>query len=515
MKKLIVMLLTLALLTSLVPLSLASGLEPMELTVTVWDVANAFPEGKEKDAILKMVEEKFNVTFTPMNVSWGDYGDKYMAWAAAGTMPDIAGGIALVGGSNYYQMIEGGVVRALPNDLSAYPNLNKYMSLPEVKAYQVEGQNFFFPRMTYTDPSYWCMDRGLLIRKDWLKNLGLEMPTSPEALLKTMEAFTNEDPNKDGEKNTIGFAYNTVFPTSQHIAAFGYTDSRWVKMEDGNWKMPVCEENTIPLIDMLRTAYRNGWMDQDFAARATWDCRDLFASGGIGILAFQNTPKHINNIYKKWVIAQPNQDFFDSVAIVPLTGDNCYAFQEMSYWSETYIGSQVDDKKLDRIMMIMDYLYSEEAIKLSIYGIENEDYKVENGTIIPTLPKNEAGDTIPLSDKYPSVAMFGSLAVWCNDMMQYVNPVIPAGIRDMCQAEYERRTVEWKKPNLDWEVAALNLPEKTEMSIKTATQWSIIVADNSDTPTAELYKKALEEWNAQGYEACWKAVTQAANEMGK
>jgi hypothetical protein len=34
-------------------------------------------------------------------------------------------------------------------------------------------------------------------------------------------------------------------------------------------------------------------------------------------------------------------------------------------------------------------------------------------------------------------------------------------------------------------------------------------------PTEELYKTALAEWNAQGYEAAWKAVTEAAAKLGK
>ncbi|HHX21137.1 MAG TPA: extracellular solute-binding protein [Clostridiales bacterium] len=515
MKKLLVLLLSLMLVASLTPLAAAGELEHMELTVTVWDVGRAFPEGKEKDAMLKLVEEKFNVTLVPMNVGWGDYNDKYMTWAAAGEMPDVAGGTAMVGGSTFYSWIEDGVVRALPDDLSAYPNLARYMDLPEVLAYQVDGQNYFFPRMTYNDPSYWCMDRGLVIRKDWLEALGLPMPTDGDMLLATMEAFTDKDPDGDGQKNTIGFAYNAVFPTSQQIASYGYTDSRWVKMEDGNWKWPVCEENTIPLIDMLRKAYKNGWMDQDFAARATNDCRELFAAGQIGILAYQNTPKHLNNIYKSWVLVQPDKKFEDCVALVPLTGDKACAFQEMSFWSETYMGGHVDDKKAERIMMLMDYLYSDESMKMATFGFEGEDYKVEDGQIVPTLPLNEAGDMISLSDKYPSAGLFATLAVWCGDMLQYENPAIPQYIRDMSQAEYERRVAEWKSPNLDWEVAALNLPEKTEMSIRTNTQWSAIIADGSDTPTEELYKTALAEWNAQGYEAAWKAVTEAAAKLGK
>ena len=47
------------------------------------------------------------------------------------------------------------------------------------------------------------------------------------------------------------------------------------------------------------------------------------------------------------------------------------------------------------------------------------------------------------------------------------------------------------------------------------SSWSTIIADTSDTPTEELYQNLLAEWNSQGYEACWQAVTAAATELGK
>lgn len=518
MKKLLALLLSLLMVGSMAAMAVAEApAEHMDITVSVWDIENSFPEGKERDRILTTVEEKFNVTFIPMNVGWGDYQDKMNVWAASGTLPDICGGIDWVGSGTYIAWVDDGVVRALPDDLSAYPNIAKYMELPEVTAYQKGGHNYFLPRMTYEDPSYWNMDRGLVIRKDWLENLGLEMPKTAEELHEVMRAFTEDDPDGNGVADTIGFGYNIVFPTSQHIAIFGYTDNRWVKMEDGNWKQPVYEDVTLPLIDFYRTAYKNGWMDQDFASRGSNTVRDeLFPSGRLGIMAYQNSPKHMKTIYDLWVVAQPEIDFFDAVAIVPLEGENAVQFQEMAYWSETYIPSSVSDEKMERILQIMDYLYSDEGVMLTSYGFEGEDYYLdENGEIVVTLPIDEtSGKMQLLRDKYPGHQFLSCLAAWNGDMLQYVDPTIPQGIRDMCTAEYERRRDNWASPNLDWEVASLDLPEKLDMSTEVKA-WSTIIADTSDKTTEELYPALLAEWNSQGYEACWQAVTEAANALGK
>lgn len=519
MKKWLALLLGALMVFSAMPIVSAdeAALEPMELSIAHWDVEKAKLDAEEPDEILKLIQDKFNVTFVPMNVGWGDYTDKYTTWAAGGTLPDICGGIDWAGGSGtYFQWIEDGVVRALPSDLSAYPNVEKFVNLPEVQSMSVDGENYFFPRMTYDDPAYWCMDRGMLIRKDWLKNLGLEMPTNAEELMNVMQQFTENDPDGNGQKDTIGFGYESEFPTSQQIACFGNTDGRWTKGEDGVWMKPCFEPQALPLIDMLRTAYKNGWMDQDFAARKNNDVQNMFASGQIGIICKQNAPKHIKGIYDTWIVNQPDIPFEDAVAIVPLDDPNCVAFSEKSFWSETYVAGGVDDAKLERIMMLMDYLYSDEGFMLMTYGFEGKDYTLdENGQITITRPMNEAGNNfVGLDILYPSTGCFSSLAAWNGDLSQYDDPIVPEYIREMCIAERDRRIATWKPMNVDWEVYDLNVPEKYELTASVSA-WSKVVADTSDTPTEELYQQLLTEWNAQGYEACKQAITAAAAELGK
>ncbi len=515
MKKWLSLILCAIMMLSLVPAS-AAELEPMELSVAVWDVENAKLDAEEPDDILKMIQEKFNVTFVPMNIGWGDYSEKYMTWAAGGTLPDICGGIDYLGSSTYYQWCNDGVIRALPEDLSAYPNVEKYVSMSDVQAVAVDGENYLLPRMTYVDASWQCMDRGMLIRKDWLEALGLEMPKNKEDLLPIAEAFATKDPDGDGLNNTIGIAYEAVFPLSQQIAAFGNTDSRWVKDENGVWEQPIYEDDAIELIDFLRTCYKNGWMDQDFASRKTNDVQNLFASGSVGMLCKQNSPKHIKAIYDTWVVNQPDKNFEDCVAIVAFEDEDCVAFAEKAFWSETYIGGHVEDDKMERILMLFDWLYSDEAFKLTSYGIEGVDYTVDaNGEITITRPLNESGNNfVGLSTIYPSVSCFGQLAQWNGDLGQYDDPTIPAFIREMCTAERERRISTWKNMNVDWVINTMNLPEKDNFSGSSNT-WKRVVADTSDKTTEELYQELRAEWDVQGYQALKDAVNAAAAELGR
>ena len=48
-------------------------------------------------------------------------------------------------------------------------------------------------------------NEGILIRKDWLDKLGLQIPVTLEDYYNVMKAFTNEDPDGDGLNNTYGY----------------------------------------------------------------------------------------------------------------------------------------------------------------------------------------------------------------------------------------------------------------------------------------------------------------------
>ena len=51
------------------------------------------------------------------------------------------------------------------------------------------------------------------MRVDWLKNLGLEMPTDLDSLYDVLYAFTYDDPDGNGQQDTVGI----VMPMAQYM----------------------------------------------------------------------------------------------------------------------------------------------------------------------------------------------------------------------------------------------------------------------------------------------------------
>jgi len=515
-KKWLSLVLAAMLLVSLIPASLSEA-APTALSVAVWDIDNAFPADGAIDAMKQTFYDRFNITIEPWGITWGDFNDKYTTWATK-ALPDVSGGLDIIGSGKYYQWIEDGLIRALPDDLSAYPNVEKYVNLSEVQAYKVDGKNYFLPRMTYIDPVYWAMDRGILYRKDWAEKLNIAPPESAEEFLAMLEAFTNSDPDGNGVKDTVGLTAGSVTIVDQFFANYGYIGGFW-HLNGDKYVIPNVEEGPLPVVDMVRRAYKVGAMDQDYAAYTNADpAIEKFVTSRAGVFANQVSPKHIKNIYDKWQELSPELDFFECVGILPMwevEGRETTVFAEKSFWSETYIGAQVSDEKLHTILSIFDYMYSEEGMLFFAYGIEGEDYEMVDGAINILLPMNENGTQMKLTDKYAFANGIPALACWTGDMLQYVNPTIPKGILDMCNAELENRKVNWVRPDLDWEVVGINVPEKQEATYVTKQLWNVIIMDGSDTTTEELYEDMKVELEAGGYYAVVEAVNKAAKDMGK
>jgi len=492
--------------------------EVVEIKVSLWDIQNSFPDEGEPDEIAQYVSDRFNIQLTPVNVGWGDADEKYNTWAASGQLPDIIGAIAMPGTGRYYQWINDGVVRPLP-DVSNYPEISKLMDLPEVTAFAVDGGNYFLPRATYADPAWWAMDRGLTVRREWLEILGIDDPTTEDDYINMTEAFAKADPDGNGENDTFGFT--PVAPwilTSQGWPGFGYTDGRWMKDTDGKYRMAISGEETFVMMQFFKKMFQAGGLDPDFATLESGQAVDKFASGKVGMLGRQVSPKHLKIVMDSWVLLQPDVDFLESIAILhgPTVDGSYTRFSEKAYWSESYIEASVDDTKMERILELYNWLYSEDGLFTMQFGISGKDYALDTDGNVKLLTPidDETGLHISTSEIYPFTYAMSYLAAWSGDLLQYQDPAIPQGIRELCTAERDHRVNNWKDPNIDYAIQAIDVPEKQEMAVQFGDDWVRFIADASGEDDRELYEAMKENWDANGYAAAVDAITEKAHELG-
>lgn len=118
------------------------------------------------------------------------------------------------------------------------------------------------------------------IRKDWLDRLGLAPPSTMKELESVAKAFVEQDPDGNGQKDTIGIAAGTSlydeynagpgsFNLNPIFSAYDSYPGFWLKGKNG---MPVygsIQPETRTALAALRELYAKGLIDREMGIRET------------------------------------------------------------------------------------------------------------------------------------------------------------------------------------------------------------------------------------------------------
>lgn len=262
MKKVVSLVMALALLLSVCSFSVAE--EPYVVTAT----AAFYTEDKPSDdsPITKYIEEALNVDFQVTWVLSGDAADKFSTDMASVNQPMlyvVSSGVT--SNVNYLQMCQEGVFWDLTDYIQEYPVLRDELTTPScLAATAVDGRNYLLPLITSTTRL------GLLHREDWLQKLGLEEPTNIEKFKIMVEAFATQDPDGNGVRDTIGFAYCDDDDEEIDYAGFNTIIAmmggpvNW-GIQDGKLMPYFFFDEYFETLDLFKWMYENEYMNTDFA----------------------------------------------------------------------------------------------------------------------------------------------------------------------------------------------------------------------------------------------------------
>ncbi len=494
--------------------------EHMDISVSTFNIGKAFPD-RQSDEFLKLMEEKFNVTFVDKVISYSDYAEKFQLWSASGELPDVFSH-DIVNSETYFSWIKQGIIRSLPADLSAYPNVHRVMESEESKALLVDGRYYIIPRQTYQAHDQWAMERALVVRKDWMEKLGIPDPVTYDDYLNMLRAFAEEDPDGNGANDTVGLTFrSTAMLLPVASGTFPNTiNASWVK-EDGRYIPYYASERMHAAVAQLRDMYAQGAIDPDFAVMKTNDGIDKFGQGKVGAISIQGTPNALKNLSNSWAKYNKDSEFEQAIKVLPVSWEaddgNRYRYQAVTFWSESYFSSSVDDKKMDRILRIYDYLLSEEFIVAKLYGIEGKDYRAEGDKLVITREKDENGEFKTVGSLYPSFSMFGGLAAWYQwnefEENEAIDIAYDAELAKLSREELRRRVEQHVPVPTNFKVELLYTPAKAKLSAINPTEDIIrIMLDDGDP--VELWKQAVKGYDNKGLQQAIEEVNAAVAEQG-
>ncbi|HZG86469.1 extracellular solute-binding protein [Paenibacillus sp.] len=150
--------------------------------------------------------------------------------------------------------------------LEKFPELKKLATKPDGKMYEIAR---------IMKPEVLGM---MVIRKDWLDKLGLQVPQTIEELYQVADAFANGDPDGNGKKDTFGINL------SQH--ATYYVDAMFQNemfiVENGELIRQF--DRIKPAYEFKRRLFENNIVDKDFLTDTNGQKAEQdFASGKLGI----------------------------------------------------------------------------------------------------------------------------------------------------------------------------------------------------------------------------------------
>lgn len=133
----------------------------------------------------------------------------------------------------------------------------------------------------------------MIIRQDWLDNLGLEAPTTIDEFEEVIRAFTEDDPDGNGKQDTYGFTYegDTIYNNgwcADPVTIFSvysgkFIPGQWQEDEDGKLVYGSLNEGNKKALERMAKWHANGWTFQEAAATGAWDAMTQFTEGKAGI----------------------------------------------------------------------------------------------------------------------------------------------------------------------------------------------------------------------------------------
>lgn len=341
----------------------------------------------EKDPIRQQIEKKTN---TKLNITWvssNNYSDKTNITLASGDIPDL---LLLRDPfqAQIRKMAEQGAFWDLTPLLKDYKNLSAYPAESWTNT-SLNGKNYGIP---FVRPLYGT--EGMpIVRKDWLDKLGLPVPKTLDDMYAVMKAFTENDPDGNGKKDTIGLTA-TVAQTA--MGSLSWVENvlngnygKW-KEQDGKLVDLTFEQGTRDSLVWLNKVYKEGLLAADFPTLKNSQMRESITTGKAGILTEAIKPTWL--LTGQMRATNPQADL---MALSYLEGaKGKFAPKGSGAYGFWVIPKSVPEDKMKKILEFMDYGASEEGSVLANYGVKGEHYNLQDGMYLFTEKAKEYTGTI-------------------------------------------------------------------------------------------------------------------------
>jgi putative aldouronate transport system substrate-binding protein len=439
-----------------------------------------------------------NIDFTIVNSE--SYSTNFRLMVAGGDITDMVAA-ADQEYTSTSAMIEDGVAIDLMDYIDQLPNywatLNYYSDYKTLAI----NQNGEMPEVITVADDY-KVSAGLQIRKDWLDELGMDVPTTYDEIHDALLAFKNTY----GADHALLMSGATQLTSSALVGGMGSigfdpdeTHNMYVK--DGVVYNGFQDESYRDYLEMIAQWYSEGLIYASFATESndpfTSNADTYIQGGNAGIWSAQS-----DNMDSNMASGKETDDNYEIVAMQePVLEEG-----ELFHFGDTRVGSAATGKNVaiseccenvDLALAWLDFWFTKEGQDLANYGIENQSFTYdEDGNPVFT-------DLVLHNDEFPMISFATT----------YYTIACVATLQD-----YDRIFSAYSEANLNamdlWTATSddlYTLPSQVELDSDESTEYSDKWSDISTYASTEVFKFVMGEYN---FDSDWDAFVAQLEDMG-
>jgi putative aldouronate transport system substrate-binding protein len=382
-----------------------------------------------------------------------DYDQKLLAAIASGEKFDLL----QVSKEKMNLFIEQGILTPLTDQVKASKLLSDPEVLPTAEWDQVKTKD----GKIYGVFSKFQGGTMPIVRNDWLKKLNLQDPKTLDDYYKVMKAFTEQDPDGNGKKDTYGLSTAGMYELQGFFSAAGLKQ-RYVE-KDGKLDVPYSTEAAIPVYEWLNKLYKEGILDPNFATNDSGKMRNLFLTDRVGMITYWDAwVGMLNNTRKE----QDAQTAFEAKGL-PGAADANGKYMLRRGDPDVWV-IPVNAEHPKTAFEFIEWWHSKDGIMLGSLGIKDNDY-------------TESGGKYELTKAGKEHAMDHGVPFWYNKKVQPPFGMLP-GVKEAQELLLKYAALELTPPK--WTDAEKIINENSFKAIM------------GEMPAADAVKKMREQLKA-------------------
>jgi putative aldouronate transport system substrate-binding protein len=323
--------------------------------------------------VLKALEEATKTKIEIIIVPTADHKTKLSAMIAGGTPPDIFANYAdhwvAQGDINLIQELKeaGQLVDVGPLLPTLAPNVLKDVDMETLKKSPVNKDGIY---LILTGRRGWADQLNL--RTDWLKKLNLQMPTDLDSLYRVFYAFTNNDPDGNGKKDTFGLTLNATTHRgfSTIFGAFGIPRDSTIILPNGTVTTWVKHPKFLDAVTYIRRLINDGLVEPDWVTIPQMEMYGKLWNGIAGAIDWECVGPTNN-----WMPGRYTEKVPPTFGFPIIKGpDGAHGVPAVF---PSFVGGYVISKNADveACLRIANFCKSPEGSDLLFLGVENVMYR--------------------------------------------------------------------------------------------------------------------------------------------